>query len=408
MLKSSSGRRFRGWLLFALVLAVILRLYAAGTENRQSPDAYNYARQAETLRMQGLPALRDEAQRFVNDPAMLAVPPVTRTVFLGALAGWMKLTDTSGISSVAAFSCVLDIIAAALLALLALNVLGEGAAAVSVVLYAFSPIALSLARHGWSDTLGAVVCLLNLRLALRCLRSEGERWSQVAFAASLALTFGVKEAAFAQACLVFTVVLVLLVRRGRRGEALKIAGAFAVSMLLMVSWTAFAIGGFGRVAQMYGSARDTHAVVPYLVQYQNGSVSDWLQGLWLSDPVLCTLAVLGLLFIALRFRAVNTSTRDSLLICAVLCCVFPILPILGSQLYNVRYETPALAPACLLGAFALRELWQRLNARTAYRLPLAISTLVLCAGVSFWRYNTLIARPDLQDLSLKMILNGHN
>ena len=398
----------RVWMVFVLLLAFLLRLYAVNTEDHQSPDTYNYARQAELLRTRGLDGWRDEARRFVSDPAMLAVPPVTRTVFLTALAGWMTLTDTSGISSVAAFSCFLDIVVTGLLALFAFEVLGESAAAVAVLLYAVSPFALSIARHGWSDTLGAMFCLLNLLLALRCLRHSAEGWSQAAFATSLALTFGVKESPFAQACLVLVMTLGLLLYKQRRAEALRIAGLFVLAMLLVVAWTAFAVGGFVRVLQMYGSARDPHAVVPYLVEYQNGSVADWLRALWLTDTIICSFALVGLGFVALHLRHRDIPMPTGLLLCAGLCCVFPVLPMLGHQLYNVRYETSALVPACILAAFALSELWQRVAGKSARWRPIAVALLSACAIVSFWRYEVLVAQPDLQDLSLKMVLSGHN
>ena len=404
----ASNVRLRRWIWLALGLACVLRLYAIGTELHQSPDTFQYARQAEALRTQGLSAWREEAARFVSDSAMLAVPPVTRTVFLGALAGWMKLTHTSGVESVAAFSCVLDMIAVGLLALLGLELLGEAAAAPAVLLYAVSPAALSLARHGWSDTFGAVFCLLNLLLALRCLRRADERLPQLALGVSLALTFGVKEAPFAQACIVFVTLAVLLVRAGRRADALRVTAAFAVALGAVLAWTALAVGGFARIFAMYGSARDTHAVVPYLVEYQNGTVFDWMHGLWIVDPVVTTLALLGLMLFVVQFRTLALGLRQGLLLCALVCVIFPVLPTFRHQLYNVRFMTPAFAPACVLAAVGLREVWRRITQGTASDAPLAVAAMAVLALVSLWHYQTLIATPDLQDLSLKMILTAHN
>jgi hypothetical protein len=72
----------------------------------------------------------------------------------------------------------------------------------------------------------------------------------------------------------------------------------------------------------------------------------------------------------------------------------------------VRFVAPAYAPAAVLAAFVLRELWQRLPRLS--RLPLTVAGLLLCVTLGMWRFETLIAQPDLKDLSLKMILQGHN
>jgi hypothetical protein len=81
-----------------------------------------------------------------------------------------------------------------------------------------------------------------------------------------------------------------------------------------------------------------------------------------------------------------------------------------TNLYNARWLTPAYAPACLLGAFALQRILKRVDARrgfTARRGSVLLCAMAICV-IGLWRYNMLIASPDLQDLSLKMVLAAKN
>ena len=403
MQENDRAARGKTWLLLAIAFAVILRLYAAGTEDHQSPDSYQYARQSEMLRTEGLSGVRQEAARFLKDPAMAAVPSIARTVFLGALAGWMSLTETRGASSVAALSCFLDMVAAVLLALLASECLGAVASVAAVVLYAVSPAALCTARHGWSDSAVALLGILNLLLALRCIRSESARWPALALAVSIALSFGVKETAFLQGCLVLLTLSIILLRELRTREAIRLICLFFAATLAMLGWTAFSVGGLNRAVHLVGIGRDAHAQVAYAISYQTGTVVEWLQALWLSDPVLISLSILALA-LALRLRHRARPEHFALLACAIIFCTFAALPTTGPALYNVRWVTPIFAPACLLAAWGLRELWRA----TKPPLLLPVCVLALCAGLSLWRYEVLIARPDLQDLSLRMILTAHN
>jgi hypothetical protein len=299
----------------------------------------------------------------------------------------------------------MDLMVCGLLAWFATRLLGLGAAGAAVALYAVSPATLSLARHGWSDTSAEVMGLITLLLAVRCLRRDGERWPLGALGVAVAVSFGIKESPFVEGCLVLAVVLVLLWKQGRRREIAEMLATFLGALALMLAWTAFAVGGFGRMMQMFVSSRN-YSLVPYLVEYQNGSPGEWVRCLWTIEPVVATLALAGLALFAVKFFKLELQQRAGLLLCAVVLCVFVILPVIGRPLYNVRFVAPAYAPAAVLAAFVLRELWQRLPRLS--RLPLTVAGLLLCVTLGMWRFETLIAQPDLKDLSLKMILQGHN
>ena len=417
---SSQVKCFHGdmrfWLKVVIIFAMALRLYAVNTEDHQSPDTYQYARQASLLRTKGLASFRHEADHLLVDPAAAAaIPSITRTGFLALLVGWNALTNTDGIGSVAALACAMDICVVLLLAMLAMETLGTSAAVAVTLLYAVSPPALSTARHGWSDSSMALVCLANLLLALRCLQQglqlKRSRWPLIALGVCVACSFSVKEIAFVQGCLVLLTTAVLLLYRRERSRAAILIGSAAVACAACLAWTAFAVGGLHRVFQLFGQGRDIHGLVPYTVLYQTGTAWEWFLSFWLADPVVTVLAICGFVLVLLRLRH-WADQRPGLLLCGVVCGVLVILPITAHAAYNLRWITPVFAPGCILAGFALKEARSQLAkvfpSPQQLRIALAAAVMSLCVVIGLWRYDTLISQPDLQDLSLRMILTHRN
>lgn len=399
-------------LLFTvLMLGFVLRLWAVNTEAHQSPDTFQYARQTSALLQSGIGSLREEAARFVADPAMAAIPSPSRSLWLITMAAWSKLTNTAGVTAVVSFACFADMLALAALALLSSEILSTGAAVAATLLYAVSPAALSIARHGWGDSFTSLLGLLGLLFAQRALTRPASRWPIYALGLLGGLTFAVKETAFIQSTLVVIVTAAVFFARRQQRESLSLLTTFAGSFAVTLACNAFVLGGFSIVLRLTGIGRDTHGLVPYAVAYQNGSPAQWLQALFLTDPIVFTLGLAGAALALVHFRR-TLAEYPVLLSCIAICITLVLLPMFGKGLCNVRWMSPAYAPACILAAFALHACWKRLAARnnaSASRLiAVAAFALVLFAAVGIWRYTTLIAVPDLQDLSLKMILLGHN
>ena len=405
------GSPARTLLVVAVVLGIALRLWAANTEDHQSPDTFQYVRQTAALLSGGIGALRGEAARFLAEPAMAAVPSVSRTLWLATLAGWSRLTNTTGVTSVVSFACFADILALGVLALLASEVLGVGAAATATLLYAVSPAALAISRHGWGDSFTSLLGLLTLLFAARALARAGSRWPLYALGVVGGLTFAIKESAFLQSAVVVLLTASLLGMRRQPRPAIVLASTFVAATLGTLAWNAYALGGMSTALHLVGIGRDVHGLVTYATVYQSGSPMEWADALFRVDPVVTTLGLAGVLVALKAFRRMLAEC-PVVLLCSALCVVLIVLPVLGKNLYNVRWIAPAYGPACVLAAFFLRTLWRRFAGRdgsAAHRwLPLAVCGLAVCGGIGVWRYMSLVALPDLQDLSLKMVLEGHN
>lgn len=398
-------------LLLAFVLGVALRLWAANTEEHQSPDTFQYARQAAALQHDGVSSLRAEAAHYLSDPGMAGIPVVSRSLWLATLGGWSKLTDTEGPETVASFACFADILALGVLALLANELLGTGAAIAATLLYAVSPAALYIARHGLGESFTSLLALLTLLLAVRALAQTEQRWPIYALGVLAGLTFAVKETAFVHSALVVAFTVVLLFARRQRSASLALGGVFAIALLAAMAWNAYALGGLSIALRLSGAGRDPHGLIPYAVAYQSGTPVQWVEALFLTDPAVFTLGLAGLAVSVICFRR-TLAERPAILFCGAICIVFVVLPMLLPNLYNVRWLSPTYGPACLLAAFALQASWQRIAMKdpgtSRHWRPAAVCVLSVCAGIGAWRYSALIAAPDLQDLSLKMVLTGRN
>lgn len=398
-------------LLLVVVFGIVLRLWTANTEHRQSPDTFEYARQTSALLTGGIGFLRSEAARFASDPAMARIPSPARSLWLLVLAGWSRLTNTTGLAPIVSFACFADMLTLGLLAFVSAEILGTAAAVAATLLYAVSPAALSIARHGWGESFTGLLCLLNLLFAHRLFARPASRWPVYALGLLGGLTFAVKETAFLQSTIVVVLVMALLFVRKRRHTALTLGSTFAAALLVTLAGNAYVLGGLSNALRLTGVGRDAHGLVTYATAYQSGSPAQWIGALFLTDPVVFTAGLAGLFVVVTRFRRV-LADHPVLLLCVGICFTFVLLPALGRNLYNVRWISPAYTPECILAAFALHTAWQRITAQrpaAVHRwLPFAICTLALCAGIGIWRYDSLIAAPDLQDLSLKMVLTGRN
>ena len=398
---------YRAIALTFVVLAALLRLHDLGIVVHHSPDEWHYARQAEIVITQGIGGLQAEARRYRADPTLFALPSPARAGYLYLVAAWMRMTGMRGPEAVAAFAALSDLATMALLVWITWRNVGPGQAVVALIFYGASPPVLCMARRGWQESFEACLALCLLFLALETVRSAHVVWP-ILLGTVAAATIAVKETAFLDACLLLALTSVELARKQPRRQLIALTLSFAFVAAALAAWLSYVLGGPKQVLYFFSETVLVAGRLKYAVDYQSGSALIWIKALWRTDPLLLTVGGIGAG--AVLSRPGRRETGSPLLLwCCVLAGVFLLLPLCSPHHLNLRFSYPALAALSILAGRAFLEV--------AHILPRVVSgqrlLLARCAGALYLllvpvagvhEYRSYLETPDLQDLSVVMIM----
>jgi hypothetical protein len=239
-----------------------------------------------------------------------------------------------------------------------------------MALYTVSPPMLQMGRNGWEERL--LGCAGITMLLLATVAVEESEWCWSALLGLLAgFSLSVKETAFIDGLIMATFAGFAFARQKAWNKVGYLAGAFTLSPLACVLWLTDIAGG----AKQRWACSETMWRMParYLMQLLiNRVISRWLYTIWQCDPVLSTLGAVGVVVtLATRPR------RVAMLWACGIVLAFLALPLTGPNLLNLRFSSAALAPVCLLAAYALFTLRSHLTRivppRTARAPRLAVS-----------------------------------
>jgi len=421
----------------ATVLAVAIVLIGALLRTtlppvRQfTPDEQTYTTFAAGLAESGLGQYARTVREFAKDSTLAELPPPTRVGFLLLATAAMKLTGRDTPYAIVGLSTAASIVLLIGAAFAAGVLAGPGAAAITAILLAVSPMDLAIARRAWQDDVFALVAALVIgALAWRAARggasaaaggaairrerkteSAPDRRSSSSARATLAFfvlcgaSLLVKESALALLA-VGTAFLAWNAWRERGPiAALPPLAGFVLTIAAVVGLLA-AIAGWEPVWRTWRSFVSSPAANPYVAKYQTGSPLYYARGLLLLQPLAAGIGSAGVTIGVLRPRwlaARSEASRRALFALAVTTAGFAIVTAL-LPVKSLRFLSPAFPPAAILGAAAVVAGLRAVGTRTSRStLRLAVAVVAVVLALSAWqdlrRFYDLFVRRGIPDLA---------
>lgn len=386
--------------VLVMLFGAALRVIDMGSVRFRSPDENVYASQAQKWSASGIRFVADE---WENRTELAVFPSPVRIGYLLPLRIAQALTGDATPDAGAELSCVASILSLGLVGVIAWRHLSPTTAPIAMALFAVCPPELMAARRAWMESFTGCLGTLLLLLMLECLRRSEPRAWLVAAGALAGWTVTVKETSVSQAGLLLLLLCIAFVRQQRWRDAAIATAAFAVTATLGAWWVNYSIGGYNRTVEFFHRSYTAVANAPYGHMYETGTAASWIKAIWIADPLLVSLAVIGIaLLIANRNTLLFWSAATSLLCFS--------LPLTTEHRMNLRYASLGWVPLCFLAAAATVALWQWLKRHASTKEQLwvkgfAIAVFCLALAANYMSFRERFVSTDLQDLSLHMVLN---
>lgn len=386
--------------VFVMLIGTAFRIVDLGSVQFRSPDENIYASQAKKWSASGIRSVADEWE----SRAELAVfPSPVRIGFLLPLRIAQTVTGDETPNAGAKLSCVVSILCLALIGVIAWRHLSPMSAPIAMALFAVCPLELMTARRAWMESFTGCLGALIMLLMLECLRRPRPRAWTLAAGALVGWTITVKETSMSQAGLLLLLLCIAYARQKRWHDIAIVAGSATVTAALGAWWVCHAIGSYSRTAEFFHRSYTAVANAPYGRMYETGTAASWIKAIWIADPLLVSLAGVGIAWLIVN--------RNTLLVwCAATSLLCFSLPLITEHRMNLRYAAPGWAPFCFLGAAAVIDLWQSLkrhvsNKEQRWMKSFAIAVFCLALIANYMSFQERFVSTDLQDLSLRMVLN---
>lgn len=401
---------YRSALIFLVFLAAALRFANIPTVNVRTPDERVYTWRSGLWLEQGAEGMHREIQDFQTTRQY---PPPTRIGLFEYMSWIMRLTGRRDVIAGALSSAAASTCAFILLALICYRFLSPVPALIALLLYAVAPLDLDLARRAWLEGPTEAIALAMVYLTCRIVANPAERRTPLragllALAGSVAFTL--KESMPLPFLLSAIPALWALLRARQVRTVAIFAGSGLLSGAAVLAWMSWAIGGFQKMIQIQAGTMADMKVQPYTMTCCIGPPHLLFQAFTLLTPVVALAIVAGLASLFLWSPQPNRETVLMRWICLIA----------GGQVafimltyMDLRYLAPALGLLYLIAGYGaarvFRLLTERLRASSGLR-PLASSVALACllaiALLDYARFQRLFVRDDLQDPTVRAIIDN--
>lgn len=390
------------FLLCVLVLLAgsALRVADLGSVRFRSPDENIYASQAQKWSASGIRSVADD---WESHPELAVFPSPVRVGFLLPLRIAQSLSGDTTPDAGAALSTVASILCLGLIGVIAWRHLAPAAAPIAMALFAVCPPELMAARRAWMESFTGCLGALILLLAFECLRRPKPQVWLLATGALAGLTVTVKETSVSQAGLLLLLLCIAYAREQRWRDIAIVTASAAVTAAMGAWWVCQSIGSYSRTAEFFHRSYTAVANAPYGRMYETGTAFSWIKTIWIADPLLVSLAIMGVLLLI-------TKRSTLLLWCAAVSFLCFSLPLTTEHRMNLRYAALGWVPLCLLASAATVALWQWIRRHASaqerrWAKGFAVTVFCLALVANYMSFRERFASTDLQDLSLRMVLN---
>lgn len=390
------------FLLCVLVLLAgsALRVTDLGGVRFRSPDENTYASQAQKWSASGIRSVADE---WESHPELAVFPSPVRVGFLLPLRIAQTITGDTTPDAGAELSCISSILCLGLIGVIAWRHLSPTVAPIAMAFFAVCPPELMAARRAWMESFTGCLGALILLLMLECLRRPEPRVWLLATGSLAGWTITVKETSMSQAGLLLLMLGIAYAKQRRWHDIALVTGSATVTATLGAWWVCHSIGSYHRTAEFFQRTYTVMVNAPYGRMYEAGTTGSWVKTIWIADPLLVSFAAIGIVLLV-------TKRNTLLLWCAAISLLCFALPLTAQHRMNLRYAALGWVPLCFLAAAAAVALWQWIRRHASseeqrWAKGLAVAVFCLALVANYMSFRERFVSTDLQDLSLRMVLN---
>jgi 4-amino-4-deoxy-L-arabinose transferase-like glycosyltransferase len=403
-----------------LCLGAVLRVANLSNVSSRSPDERVYTIQAKVLLQRGQAGLRSLIAEFQQNPAARLYPTPTRLGYLWPLAAAMRLTGERDEEVGACLSCAASIGSLFILALIGVRFFPSWATLFALLFFAVSPMELAVSRRVWPDALVECLGLSLIYVAAEITRDSTRRIWYLLFVVLGSLGIAVKESGpigygF---CAIWVLWVLLIQRREWVNGAILIAFSLA-GLAITIVWLGISVGGLSVFAKIVTSIPSSNAGNPYAIKYQSGPGYLLLRALETMSPVAAVLGLVGLGVVLFSHRKLNllhvpaeAANWQVVGWITLFMLGYLALPMVLPHWLNLRYFSVLFGPFYLIAGlgfwYCAWLCWTKLRIfdRRAF-VWLAIAALSIGAVADYCRFQKIVVRDALNDLSIKMVLDAH-
>jgi hypothetical protein len=402
--------RLPGPLLPLVVLASILlagvafRLAWFEIEKR-TPDEEVYTVCAARVLDHGPFAVADMVRSFNASPALWHYPQPTRAGHFLLVAAAMAVGNDESPRAASRVAFAASLAAMAILAGVAWRIFGPWMAVVAVAFVASSPADLTLARRGWADGPVGALSLALLGVAAMTLAEPSRRRWTVLLGAAAAAAVLVKESALGAIAVLAVALLVAASREARAGIARTALPALAAGAIVAVALLATFAGGPAPLVEAFRLSGEAIATNPYVAAQQRGGPDYYLLGLWLLQPHVVLLGLLGAVALALRPELAPAPPATPSAAVARLVALYALGTLaiaMVAPLKSLRFVSPLLGTLALLAALVVGSALATLRVRgpgaAATATAVVGAALAAAAVVDVQRFVAIFVTRGVSDL----------
>jgi hypothetical protein len=286
----------------------------------------------------------------------------------------------------------------------------------ALTLYAVSPLPLMTARRAWQEALVETLVLVLLLTGAEIVSGARHWLWSLAFTLTGAVSITMKEMPAAVFILASACVLWSFFRTPSDTKQFVLFSVFwTVMVAAALLWLTHLLGSARLLIELLQQTSAYIAVSPYSQAQESGTGIDLIRGFWTISPFASLCFPLGLAALALpRFfsRGARPNRRIAAFLAGFTVLLLAIAVLMPHHL-NFRYMCPIFGPFYLIAglgfAWAASVIVSHLSPphRPVF-VVCAIVTIVVCAIGDGTMFQVHFVRPDLQDLSIHMVLTGSN
>ncbi len=409
--------RWRNWWIAAMACLILagglVRIGNLSSVVSRSPDERTYAWEGRTVQEQGMAGIRTLVQRFQQDPTLFSFPTPGRAGYILLVAKMMDITGLKDERAGAYLSAIASVLSIILLGYLGWRLFNPATGMIVMLLYAFSPIELALARRAWQDALVECLVTAMVVITLRITQGARDRIWYVLLAVLGGIGVVVKEVSVISFGLCGLWILWVLAEKKEWKESLTLAIISLVGLGIGILWVGSALGGVKIFVDFFAATLVDPRYVQYGNEYESGPAYLLLEAIWFLSPVLVIFSVFGIGQLFKRSERsvpIAAQSRREPLFLSLFVFTYIALSIFSPHRLNLRYVSAAIGPAYLLAAYGISAalFWARSKMQNAdARVVVAglFGVLLLPVIHDYGTFQSKIVEGGIPDLSVKMILD---
>ena len=404
-------------IVLIFTIGAILRIHNLMDVPSRSPDEEVYIFQARTVVEHGMGSIKLMMHEYNRDSNMQLYPSPSRVGYLWLLSGVMKLIKAKDARAGVYISCFFSIAALLLLIAAGLRFFNSWITLCALLFMSASPMALTVTRRVWQESM--LVCLGFFLVYAAC---EIKRASNKIFWYILLVLVGSYCVMIKMMCLfVFGLcvgyllwILCIKEKSFYKARLLVILSMVGLGVSLFI--ISYFAGGFQAIVKYITITRSLEPKVLYAAQCESGPWYQFIEMLWMLEPVSTILFFIGITGVFLSkanyikkitLPIIKDTSGISWIVFFTIAYMVALF-IFKEHTLNLRFVSFLYIPFYLLsglGLWCIISLAKKAFKTLHFYLASTIIAIIIITSAfnNYHTFNTFISNPISKDLSIRIL-----